>query len=120
MEDNGNDADIAKWFGLRRPNYILDPSTDASFYAPRSRVSIPQIVENVRVDLVTNRPPKRLFWGLYGGGKTHTLFCVAQELERLLPITKFYVECPNVNRRSTFLHLYHDGITKAFGQDFII
>jgi hypothetical protein len=61
-----------------------------------------------------------LFWGLYGGGKTHTLYRVARELEGMLPIRKFYVECPNVNRRSTFLHLYHDGITRALGQDFVV
>src|ERR1700731_1920475 len=114
------DSDIAGWFGLKRPNYIINPGTDAEFYAPRSRVNIPQIVENLRVNLITNLPPKRMFWGLYGGGKTHNLFKVAQELEGMLPIKKFYIECPNVNKRSTFLHLYHDGISKAFGQDFIV
>jgi len=114
------DPEIAAWFGLRRPNYIINPSTDAEFYAPRSRVNIPQIVENLRINLVTDVPPKRLFWGLYGGGKTHTLYKVAQELEKLLPIRMVYVECPNVNKRSTFLHLYHDGILKSMGQDFVV
>lgn len=116
MSTDGMEA----WFGLRRSNFIINPFTDADFYAPRSRVSIPQIVENLRINLVTNLPPKRLFWGLYGGGKTHTLFNVAQGLENLLPVRKFYVECPNVNKRSTFLHLYHDGITKALGFEFLV
>lgn len=111
---------ISKWFGLGRPNFILNPQTDASFYAPRSHVNVPVIVESLRVNLVTELPPKRLFWGLYGGGKTHTLFKVAKELEALTPIHVVYVECPNVAKKSTFLHLYHDGIMASMGQDWTV
>jgi hypothetical protein len=113
-------GDIAVWFGLRRTNYIINPKTDAGFYAPRSGVNVQQIVESLRVNLVTGVPPKRLFWGLYGGGKTHTLFKVARELEPILPVKEVYVECPNVAKKSTFLHLYHDGILASFGQDFMV
>jgi len=112
--------DIASWFGLRKPNYIINPKMDAGFYAPRSGVNVQQLVESLRVNLVTGVPPKRLFWGLYGGGKTHTLFKIARELEPIMPVKEVYVECPNVAKRSTFLHLYHDGILASFGQDFIV
>ena len=111
---------VAKWFGLRRPNFILDPRTDSAFYARRTGIDIPSIVEGLQVDLVTGVSPKRFFWGIYGGGKTHTLFKVSKELESIIPIRPIYVECPNVGRRSTFLHLYHDGIMASMGQDFII
>jgi len=115
-----NNDDIAGWFGLRRPNFIINPRVDFDFYAPRSGVNVPQIVESLRVNLVTRVPPKRLFWGDYGGGKTHTLFNIARRLESMMAVKKVYVECPNVARRSTFLHLYHDGIMGSLGQDFTV
>lgn len=110
---------IAEWFGLSRSNFILDPEADADFYAKRTRVDIQSIVESLRIDLVTELPPKRLFWGLYGGGKTHTLFKVTKELAKLIKIYPVYVECPNLAKKSTFVHLYHDGIMASMGQDFI-
>lgn len=110
---------IAGWFGLSRSNFILDPEADADFYAKRTRVDIQSIVESLRIDLVTELPPKRLFWGLYGGGKTHTLFKVTKELAKLINICPVYVECPNLAKKSTFVHLYHDGIMASMGQDFI-
>jgi hypothetical protein len=110
---------IAGWFGLSRSNFILDPQADADFYAKRTRVDIQSIVESLRIDLVTELPPKRLFWGLYGGGKTHTLFKVTKELEKLIKIFSVYVECPNLAKKSTFVHLYHDGIMASMGQDLI-
>lgn len=111
---------VAKWFGLRRSNFILDPKTDADFYAPRTLVDIPKLIEGMQVNLVTERPPKRFLWGIYGGGKTHTLFHISKRLEGLIPIYPVYVECPSVPKRSTFLHLYHDGIMASIGQDFIV
>lgn len=111
---------IAKWFGLSRSNFILNPETDADFYAHRTRVDISSIIESLRIDLVTERPPKRLFWGRYGGGKTHTLFKVTKELSGLIPIYPVYIECPNLAKNSTFLHLYHDGIMASMGQDFVV
>lgn len=111
---------IEKWFGLKRANFILDPRTDADFYAPRSGVDIPKLIEGLEVNLVTQMPPKRIFWGVYGGGKTHTLFHISSQLEKLLPIFPIYVECPSVPKNSTFLHLYHDGIMASIGQDRVI
>ncbi len=111
---------LAEWFGLKRPNFILDPQKDADFYAPRTGVDIPKLEEGIQVNLLTDRPPKRLFWGRYGGGKTHTLFHISKRLERHLDIYPVYVECPSVPKKSTFLHLYHDGIMASMGQDFVV
>jgi len=111
---------VAEWFGLKRPNFILDPKKDADFYAPRTGVDIPKLIEGIQVNLVTERPPKRFFWGIYGGGKTHTLFHISRQLEKLLDIYPVYVECPSVPKKSTFIHLYHDGIMASMGQDFIL
>ncbi|AMM40022.1 hypothetical protein HS1_000216 [Candidatus Desulfofervidus auxilii] len=111
---------VAEWFGLKRSNFILDPKNDAEFYAPRTGVDIPKLIEGLQVNLVTERPPKRFFWGVYGGGKTHTLFHISKKLESLLEIYPVYVECPSVPKKSTFLHLYHDGIMMSMGQDFVV
>jgi len=111
---------VAEWFGLKRPNFILEPKSDAEFYAPRTGVDIPKLIEGLQVNLVTERPPKRFFWGVYGGGKTHTLFHITKQLERLLNIYPVYVECPSVPKKSTFLHLYHDGVMASMGQDLIV
>ena len=110
---------VAEWFGLKRPNFILDPKKDAEFYAPTG-VDIPALIEGLQVNLVTERPPKRFFWGIYGGGKTHTLFHISKQLQGLLNICSIYVECPSVPRKSTFLDLYHDGIMASMGQDFVV
>lgn len=111
---------VAEWFGLKRPNFILDPTRDAEFYAPRSEMDIPKIVEGLQINLVTERPPKRFFWGIYGGGKTHTLFHVTTQLQNLIAICPVYVECPSVPKRSTFHHLYQDGVMASMGQDFVV
>jgi len=113
-------ASIKAWFGLQRPNYILDPIKDVGWYAPRSGIDIPSMVEELRISLVTERPPKKLFWGLYGGGKTHTLMAVTHELESIMAIRPVYVECPNVTKKSTFLELYHDGVLAALGQTLVL
>ena len=110
---------VAKWFGLKRPNFILNPKDDADFYAQRTRVDISSIVESLRTDLVTELPPKRLFWGVYGGGKTHTLFTLSVELGKIIPIRPIYVECPNLSKKATFLYLYH-GIVTSMGRDFVV
>lgn len=113
---------LAEWFGLRRPNFIIDPREDAEFYAPRTGLDIPQLIEGLHVNLVTDRPPKRFFWGIYGGGKTHTLFHIISQLKVQIKIDIYpvYVECPSVPRKSTFIHLYHDGIMASMGQDFVV
>ena len=111
---------IAKWFGLRRSNFIIDPKKDTDLYAWRADISISSMVEDLQVNLVTQVAPKRLFWGIYGGGKTHTLFRIIKKLGELIPIYPVYAECPTVGKKSTFLHLYHDGIMASMGQDFVV
>jgi hypothetical protein len=113
--------EITTRFGLRRPNFILDPMTDSErCYAPRTGIAIEKLVEDLRVDLETGQAPKRLFWGPYGGGKTHTLHRMVKNLEEMTKVYPVYVECPDMSKKSTFLELYRDGITRAIGQDFVL
>jgi len=123
MSNTDMSSNITEWFGLKekRTSFILDPQGDADFYAPRTGVDIPTLEESIQVDLVTDRAPKRLFWGRYGGGKTHTLFHISKRLlQKHLKIHPIYIECPSVPKNSTFIHLYHDGIMASMGQDFIL
>lgn len=115
-------AIIQERFGLRRPNFILNPLSDedASFFAQRTGVNVSDIIENLQIDLVTGLPPKRLFWGPYGGGKTHTLQNTMRQLAELTPMRHVYIECPDLSRRSTFLDLYREGIMRSMGQDFVL
>jgi hypothetical protein len=61
-----------------------------------------------------------MFWGPYGGGKTHTLQHTMRRLSSLTPVHPVYVECPDLSKRSSFVELYREGIMRACGQDFII
>lgn len=115
-------SDIQTRFGLRRSNFVLDPLSDedADFFASRTGVEVSKIVEDLQIDLSTGLPPKRMVWGPYGGGKTHTLQHTIKKLSVLTPVEPIYVECPDLSKRSTFLELYRDGIMRACGQDFIM
>lgn len=108
-------------YGLSRDNLILDPTgEDSDFYARRSRVNIGDLVETLAIDLETGIAPKRMLWGPYGSGKTHTLRKTLRELERLTPIFPVLVECPDMNKRSRFIDLYKDGIMPAMGEKTVI
>lgn len=107
-------------YGLTKPNFIVDPDTESDFYAYRSDIDILAQVESLREDLVTGLAPKRLVWGPYGGGKTHTLHKIMHELEKITEIHAVHVDCPDLTRRATFLDLYRDGIVRAIGQDFVL
>lgn len=113
------DETIMEHFGLGRRNFILDPHDDAdsAFWGDRTTPSRTQIVEDLRIDIEGGLAPKRLFWGPYGGGKTHTLAYTIRRLQELSDILPIYVECPTMNRKSTFLDLYAYGIMKSIGQD---
>lgn len=106
-------------FALSRPNFILDPETDWPCFARRD-INVTRIVEGLQVDLVTQLAPKRLLWGPYGGGKTHTLYRTFHELERLTSVHPIRVECPDLSRRSTFVDLYRDGIMPVLGEDTVL
>jgi len=115
-------SNIQTRFGLRRSNFVLDPLSDedADFFANRTGVNVNKIIEDLQIDLSTDLPPKRLVWGPYGGGKTHTLQHTMRRLSSLTPVKPIYVECPDLSKRSTFLELYRDGIMRSFGQDYIM
>ncbi len=104
-------------YGMNRSNYLLDPATDWECFA-RSDVNVGEQVESLQIDLVTGLAPKRLFWGPYGSGKTHTLYTTTHQLDRLTESHAVHVECPDLGRRSSFHDLYRDGIMRNLGEDF--
>lgn len=112
-------ATVGKHYGLRRDNFILDPLKDTACFA-RDDIRTSEIAENLDIDLVTQQAPKRLVWGPYGGGKTHTLMRTMQELQQLTPIKHIRIECPDLSKKSRFHDLYREGIMRGLGQDFII
>ena len=114
-ENNG----IGARYGLARDNFIPDPLLDTDCFA-RDDVDTKQIAESLDIDLVTGLAPKRLVWGPYGAGKTHTLMRTMTELEKLTTIHKVRIECPDLSRKSRFHDLYREGIMRGLGQDFVI
>lgn len=115
-------ADIKERFALTRSNFILNPlsDTDSDFFADRTSVNVSNIVENLRIDLSTDLPPKRLLWGPYGGGKTHTLLHTMRRLSSYTPVQHVYVECPDLSKDSNFMDLYREGIMRALTQDYVM
>jgi hypothetical protein len=112
-------ATIGQIYGLRRDNFILDPLVDTDCFA-RDDIETRQIAESLDIDLVTGLAPKRLVWGPYGGGKTHTLMRTMKELQQLTQIHAVRIECPDLSKKSRFHDLYREGIMRGLGQDFII
>src|SRR6266849_8004566 len=110
---------VAGMYGLRRENFILDPVKDTQCFA-RVDIDTRAIAQSLDTDLVTGLAPKRLVWGPYGGGKTHTLMRTMQELNQLTDIHTGRVECPDLTRKSRFHDLYREGIMRELGQDFVI
>jgi len=113
------DKSLEATFGLARPNFILSPAADWECFARRD-INVPGIVEGLRIDLVTQLAPKRLLWGPYGGGKTHTLYRAVHELGKLTPIQPVRVECPDLAKRSTFNDLYRDGVMPVMGEETVV
>jgi len=116
---NNGTITIGQRYGLHRENFILDPLTDTDCFA-RDDINTHVIAESLDIDLVTGLAPKRLVWGPYGGGKTHTLMRTMQELQQLTPIHPVRIECPDLSKKSRFHDLYREGIMRGLGQDFII
>jgi len=116
---NSETTTIGRRYGLQRENFILDPLTDTACFA-RDDINTHVIAESLDIDLVTRLAPKRLVWGPYGGGKTHTLMRTMQELQQLTPIHPVRIECPDLSKKSRFHDLYREGIMRGLGQDFII
>lgn len=114
-----NDRSVGEVYGLRRDNFILDPIEDTDCFA-RDDIRTEVIAEGLDVDLVTGLAPKRLVWGPYGGGKTHTLMRTMKELSNLTDVKVVRVECPDLSKKSRFHDLYREGIMREIGQDFVI
>lgn len=110
---------IATEFGLTRDNFILDPIEDHMCFA-RNDINTKEIAESLDVDVVTGLAPKRLVWGPYGAGKTHTLMRTMEELSKLTAIHHVRIECPDLARKSRFHDLYREGIMRGLGQDFVL
>jgi hypothetical protein len=114
-----DEVSLERLFGLARPNFILDPAVDWECFARRD-INVGAIVEGLRIDLVTRLSPKRLLWGPYGGGKTHTLYRTLHELGKLTSIVPLRVECPDLSRRSVFNDLYRDGVMPVLGEETVV
>jgi hypothetical protein len=119
MDSDTGPLSVGQRFGLRRDNFILDPVTDTGCFA-RHDIDTRQIAESLDIDLVTRLAPKRLVWGPYGGGKTHTLMRTMEELGHLTTVKTIRVECPDLSKKARFHDLYRDGIMREMGQDFVI
>lgn len=110
---------VAAKYGLTRDNFVLDPVADIECFA-RDDIPTHLIAESLDIDLVTGLAPKRLVWGPYGGGKTHTLMRTMHELGALTNIRPVRVECPDLGKKSRFHDLYREGIMREIGQDWVL
>jgi hypothetical protein len=112
--------EIKQRFGLKRNHLLLDPIEDSEFYAPRSDIDINKLVETLRIDLESDLTPKMVFWGIFGGGKTHTLGKVQRSIQKLAPVHCVYIRCPTLEPKSTFAEFYEATFSEGFGEDFTI
>ncbi len=124
MTEIVNRPSIGEWFGLRRDNFVLKPKEnhdDRKFYASRpGSVNIQSQITGLEVRLEAKLSPKRLYWGPYGSGKTHTLYKVLEALKSLgLDIHVAFVECPALKKTSTFTELYNRAMNHI-GMEFVI
>jgi hypothetical protein len=110
---------VAARFALKRSNFVLDPEKDYKCFA-RSDIDVNGLTERLRIDLVTDLAPKRLFFGPYGAGKSHTLIFAAKQLEELTPIQIVRMECPNLSRKAKFVDLYREGIMRSLGAQLVL
>lgn len=110
---------VGERYGLRRDNFILDPLSDTECFA-REDIRTQAIADGLDIDLVTGMAPKRLVWGPYGGGKTHTLMRTMKQLDGLTNVHVVRMECPDLSKKSRFHDLYREGIMREIGQDFVV
>ncbi len=112
-------ATIGSRYGLKRDNFILDPIEDYRCFA-RDDINTQDIAETLDIDVVTGLAPKRLVYGPYGAGKTHTLMRTMEELGHLTKVRAVRIECPDLAKKSRFHDLYREGIMRSIGQDFVL
>jgi Cdc6-like AAA superfamily ATPase len=113
------DPSIGGRYGLKRDNFILDPIEDYKCFA-RDDINTQEIAAALDIDVVTGLAPKRLVWGPYGAGKTHTLMRTMEELGALTKVHPVRIECPDLAKKSRFHDLYREGIMRSIGQDFVL
>lgn len=117
------DVNLREWFGLKRDNYLLRPREifeDRKFYARRPEsVQIDKQITDLEVDLAGKMSPKKLYWGVIGGGKTHTLYKILEELRVRLDIEVIFVECPVTKKSLNFSELYRK-VLDAMGMDLVV
>ncbi len=106
-------------FGLARPKFHLDPLTDTDCFA-RADVHPGELSRTLEIDLATSVSPKRIIYGQYGAGKTHTLNATVRILGEHLQVRTVNVECPDLGRNSSFIDFYRDGIMRAMGQSAVV
>lgn len=111
MAEESRRVTLKEWFGLKRDNFVLKPkeiAEDRKLYANRpNSVNIQNQVTSLEVRLESKLSPKRLYWGPYGGGKTHTLYKILDALAELgLDNQVAFIECPAMKKTSTFAELY--------------
>ena len=114
-----DELSVGKRYGIKRDNFILDPLVDFACFA-RDDIKTSELADSLDIDLVTGLAPKRLVWGPYGGGKTHTLMRTMDELKRLTKIYSVRIECPDLGKKSRFHDLYREGIMRGLGEEFVI
>jgi len=124
LAEESKRVSVKEWFGLKRDNFVLKPKEnveDRKFYASRpNSVNIQSQITGLEVRLESKLSPKRLYWGPYGSGKTHTLYKVLEALTALgLDIHVAFVECPALKKTSTFTELYNRAMNEI-GMDFVI
>ncbi len=114
-----DELSVGQRYGIKRDNFILDPLVDFACFA-RDDIKTSELADSLDIDLVTGLAPKRLVWGPYGGGKTHTLMRTMDELKRLTKIYSARIECPDLGKKSRFHDLYREGIMRGLGEEFVI
>ena len=112
MERKGT---IREYFGLKKPSFMLSPAEDYKCYAGRKEEQ-EYLTERIKDALDVESAPRLVLWGVYGGGKTHTQYYLGKNVLKELATDFIYVECPDLQRKSTFLDLYNE-IMKRIGSN---
>jgi len=108
-------ATIREYFGLKAPSFMLVPKTDYECYAGRTEEKS-LIADRIGAAADVESAAKLVLWGVYGGGKTHTQFYAGRKLLSELGIDSVYIDCPDLEKNSTFLDLYKE-IMMSIGSD---
>lgn len=112
MERKGT---IREYFGLKKPSFMLSPSVDYDCYAGRQEEQ-ENLLERIEDALDIESAPRLVLWGVYGGGKTHTQHYLGKKVLKELAVDSIYVECPDLQKKSTFLDYYNE-IMKTIGSN---